>query len=545
MSPAEIWPRLELATDAHAYLAAKQGVPDGLRVVPAGDPLRIAGQSVAGWLAVPMLGLDGTLHSLQFIPPPGAGKKLNLPGCPVQGMFTVGEITSGGTIYVCEGIGQAWAAWKATGRAAVCCFGWGRVRAVATELRRYDPVARLVLVPDVGKEDEAQAIALEVGAAVAYMPAGEPDNFDAADYGLREGFDVLADLLESAKEPAKPEPRYKLLTAAEMVAQPPHPHIIKRTIPAGSVGAFVGATGSAKSFLVLHALNAIAEGEPWFELRTMPRVVLYIGLEGAAGIANRVRALRATGHDCENLRFMVTALDIRDKDDRSDLIETIRASGTNPAVIAIDTLARSSPGADENSGQDMGQIIAALSEVQHQLGATVIAVHHTGKDSTKGPRGHSSLLAALDFAIEVRRDGDVREWQLIKAKDAADGEIHPFSLRVVGLGEDEDGDEITSCVVHELDADDTPQQRRPVAPSGGNQRLAWLAVTDLIKASQEFGKGAAPTMRKCITLEAAIEATCQRLACEPKRRRERATTAITGLASRGCIGLQEEVIWLI
>jgi hypothetical protein len=248
--------------------------------------------------------------------------------------------------------------------------------------------------------------------------------------------------------------RFELLTAAQVVAQPPAAYLIKRTIPANSFGAFHGPSGSGKSFLLKHALHAISEGGEWFGLRTRAGLVLYIGLEGGAGIANRVRALRITGNACDNLRFMVTALDIRDHIERQELIDTIKASGLAFVAVAIDTLARSSPGADENSGQDMGQINAALTDIQSQLGVTVIAVHHSGKDTSKGPRGHSSFLAALDFAIEVRRDGDRREWQLVKAKDAADGEIHPFTLRVVELGEDEDGDQITSCVVHEMTADE-------------------------------------------------------------------------------------------
>ena len=122
MSPAEVWARCEAATAAHGYIVAKAaaGVPlDALRVVPAGDPLRIAGQRMAGALVVPALATDGALQSLQLIPPPGAGKKLNLPGAPMAGAsFTVGELVPGAPVYLCEGIGQAWACWQ-IGRAHV------------------------------------------------------------------------------------------------------------------------------------------------------------------------------------------------------------------------------------------------------------------------------------------------------------------------------------------------------------------------------------------------------------------------------------------
>ena len=116
MGAADVWARCKPATAQHGYIEAKQGTPDGLRVVPDGDPLSIAGHRVAGALVVPVLPLaGGEPVSLQFIPPPGAGKKLNLPGAPIAGVFIVGDMATGATVYLCEGIGQAWACWKATG----------------------------------------------------------------------------------------------------------------------------------------------------------------------------------------------------------------------------------------------------------------------------------------------------------------------------------------------------------------------------------------------------------------------------------------------
>jgi phage/plasmid primase-like uncharacterized protein len=160
-----VFARCEASTGTHGYIKAKQGNPDGLRVVPAGDPLRIMGESMAGALVVPVTRADGTLSTLQLIPPPdvaqrlkAAGKpgKLNLPGCRVEGWFTVGKVTPDKPVtYLVEGIGQAWAVWQATGAAAVVAFGWGNVGKVATALRQQDNAARLVICPDTGKETDA------------------------------------------------------------------------------------------------------------------------------------------------------------------------------------------------------------------------------------------------------------------------------------------------------------------------------------------------------------------------------------------------------
>ena len=148
MGPGEVWNRCEPATVGHPYIVAKgaAGVPlDLLRVVPAGDALRIAGQSMAGALVVPAYGPQG-LQSLQLIPPPGAGKKLNLPGAAMAGAsFTVGELVPGAPVALCEGVGTAWACWQATGHPAVACFGWGNVGKVAEALRQREPLYPLWL----------------------------------------------------------------------------------------------------------------------------------------------------------------------------------------------------------------------------------------------------------------------------------------------------------------------------------------------------------------------------------------------------------------
>ena len=182
------------ATPAEAYIYSKQGKPDGLKVYPASaPPLIIRGQNVAGYLVVPCW--DGnTLQTLQFIPPE-KGDKLNLPGASFgDGFFTVGEITE--RAYIVEGIGQAWAVNKATGAAAVVCFGAGRMARVAAVLRDKFPAAVLVIVPDKGKEEQAAKIAAAVAGQWIEMPADKPSNYDCSEFAQDFGADALANLLK-------------------------------------------------------------------------------------------------------------------------------------------------------------------------------------------------------------------------------------------------------------------------------------------------------------------------------------------------------------
>ena len=51
----------------------------------------------------------------------------------------------------------------------------------------------------------------------------------------------------------------------------------------------------------------------------------------------------------------------------------------------------------------MGALVCNTDRVREATGAHVNYVHHTGKDTAKGSRGHSLLVAATDTEIEVAR----------------------------------------------------------------------------------------------------------------------------------------------
>jgi len=188
-----LFSRFVPVTAEHPYVQVKKATAAPLcclRVVPAGDPQRVMGESMAGALVVPVLRPDGTITSLQFITVGETAQslkakdkptKLNLPGASIDGWFTVGDMVTGGMVFLCEGIGTAWAAWMATGNAAVVCFGAGNMERVAKALRQQDSAARLVLCPDAGQEAKAQSIAAAVGGSVAAMPEDWPDNSDLND----------------------------------------------------------------------------------------------------------------------------------------------------------------------------------------------------------------------------------------------------------------------------------------------------------------------------------------------------------------------------
>jgi hypothetical protein len=349
------------------------------------------------------------------------------------------------------------------------------------------------------------------------------------------------------ERPQAPPTGYNLLTDADLSALPPMQWRIKGVLPVAGLAAVFGASGSGKSFLVLDALQALAAGADWFGHRVKPCDVLYAALEGEGGIAGRVNAYRCRhGSTAGNIRYLVQPFSLLDGGDIHDLAQAIQATG-GAGVVVLDTLNRAAPGADENDSKSMGLIIAAAKGLQTLIGGLVLLVHHTGKDASKGLRGHSSLHAALDAAIEVRRDGDRREWLIAKSKDGEDGAAHPFTLDVVGLGLDEDGEAVTSCVVRQV-VEVADSIRRVLPPKSGNQRAIWDGLAEVFsKATTNRPEGAPdalPLGRACLTLEVAIEQTRTRLVCEPKRQTERTQTAIRGLVDRGLLQFEGGFLWL-
>ena len=423
MGAGEVWSRCHPATAEHPYIEAKQGRPDGLRVVPAGDPLRIAGVSVVGWLVVPVVPLTGgEPASLQFIAPSQIAARLkakerptkpNLPGAPMAGAFIVGELLAGGTVYLCEGIGQAWACWKATGAAAVCCFGWGRVRGVAVDLRQRDPSAGLVLVPDVGKEGEAESIAREVAGQVVAMPEGWPQNADVNDLAQREGFDVLEALLSAPQGPVEAETAplpFAVVPFADLAtAEPATPAFVwDGLIPVGHVTLLSAHGGTGKSMVALMACVSVALGLPLLGIPTRQgNAAFYSGEDGAELLRYRLRLVcRAMGVSVDDLAGRLFILDATDDD--PTLFAEVATSGRREGVttatfvglckfmddnavsfVVVDNASDAFDASEIDRARVRG-FVRALARIARAHDAGVLLLAHVDKGTSRGDRGPNS-----------------------------------------------------------------------------------------------------------------------------------------------------------
>jgi hypothetical protein len=194
----------------------------------------------------------------------------------------------------------------------------------------------------------------------------------------------------------------------------------------------VGPSGTGKTFAALDMGLSIVTGIDWHGNRVEPGRVLYVAAEGVNGIHGRAGAwcLARQQPQPDGIGFVDKPLGLLNSRD-VDLL-TQAAVERDVDLIVIDPLARFMEGADENSSQDMGAAVAALSRIQHSAGATLLVIHHTGKDPSKRERGHSSLRASADQVIMMKPEGTRIEIRVDKARDAASGNYISLFLEPTG-----------------------------------------------------------------------------------------------------------------
>lgn len=279
-----------------------------------------------------------------------------------------------------------------------------------------------------------------------------------------EDFDVLPGeprAVESGTDGADnhaAKPRFADLTLREFTSRSGGSWYVPGVVPVAELFVIFGESSSGKTFFSFDLAAAISRGVEWRGLKCKQARVLYVAAEGQRGLQRRVEAFcLAHNLSLEDLAITIVpaAPDLRKEDDVVALIETVRARGPC-GLIFIDTLAQVMAGGDENSSADVGLVLKHCRGLAQKTGAMVVLIHHSGKDATKGARGHSSLRAAADGMIEVTRSGDVRCATVYKQKDGDDGQEMGFKLDVVQLPPDAEGMPVTSCVVNHIDG---PVQR--------------------------------------------------------------------------------------
>ena len=161
------------------------------------------------------------------------------------------------------------------------------------------------------------------------------------------------------------------------------------------------------------------------------------------------------------------------------LIQEVQDQYGQLAMIVIDTLSRALAGGDENSSTDLGRMVKVSDAVVEQSGAHVSMVHHSGKDQSRGARGHSLLRAAVSTEIELTKMDGVSFATATKQRDQEPAEPFAFVLESMDLGKDQDGDAVTTAVVRAASDEDAQEAKQKKRPSGKNQITIWNAFKQL------------------------------------------------------------------
>lgn len=316
-------------------------------------------------------------------------------------------------------------------------------------------------------------------------PKGDcSDWFDLGNTG--ESLIALADVVARPWAPAPPASQFGAIRWVDLdQVTTRQDWLVEDLMFAGDAGLVFGASGSGKSFLAVHCGLSVARGVDFLGKKTRQAGVLYQAGEGGKGLVKRLRAYRQENRVVGDVPFVLlpARADFFSPDGDCDafVLECQAQASSLSAplgLIIIDTLSTASPGANENASEDMSRLLKFSERLQRETGAAVLWVHHKNAAGDR-ERGHTSLRANVDTALEVTRDPETnaRTLRVAKLKDGEDGEQIGFELQSVTIGTYDDGKPMTSCVVRPAQVDDQRTGKRARLSPGLRLYLMTLADT--------------------------------------------------------------------
>jgi hypothetical protein len=295
-------------------------------------------------------------------------------------------------------------------------------------------------------------------------------------------------------------------------------YLIKGMIPRRETVLIYGASQSGKSFFTHDIAMTVARGGDedgrYCGRRVKRGIVIYCAPEAGTGmIAKRLpgyAAGKGVSMD-EDLPFVClpARLDLFGDDKQvDDLIAECRHWAAElkrkfPELeleaVVIDTFNKATPGLDEISGKDMSTVMKRFERIGDALGTGLWVVHHKNAAGT-APRGHTSLYAGFETAIEISRPTEkMRAAAMQKQREGEDGGKFNFFLRKVFTGEkDDDGEAISSCVVEWIDKNhiskvqderDRVQEEKTLPATAGMTLQRRAVFKALKKALEDNGVG--------------------------------------------------------
>lgn len=411
------WENAEPETGSHPYLARKQVGAFGVK-------------SARGELLVPMWTVSGEIASLQRIYPDGGRRYLR--GTIKDGLFGWIEGDQS-TIYLAEGYATAASIHMATGHAVAIAFDAGNLESAAQSVRRVFPQTQIVVAADndrwstkadgtpwnVGVE-KAQAAAHAIGSKCIIPDfkdlSSRPTDFN--DLHVLEG-------LEEIRRQLRPT-NFEIISFADIMDM----HFEDRPIAEGLIDEtenllIIGPSNIGKSLFTLNIAVALAmprsqqqaldlnDAPKLFGLFPVPkpRRVLFLQSENTAkATKKRLSMVMKDRPEIAQALTNITAPVVSGNDCRihgaingdffDQARQIIRRAGAE--VVVIDPLI-SFHDCDENDNVSMRAALDRFNDLANLTGASLVIVHHTGKDAGKGGRGASAIRDWYDNALIIEQ----------------------------------------------------------------------------------------------------------------------------------------------
>jgi len=202
-----------------------------------------------------------------------------------------------------------------------------------------------------------------------------------------------------------------LYRGADIAKLPPVRWVLRGRMPMQGLTVLYAPPKGGKSFVAVEVALRAALGEPfWGEHFPTNSRVLYIAAERASEVRDRIEAAcTRNGHAWpDNLHLFARdagPAQVNNDEHHAALCKVVEA--VKPTVIIFDTFARMSLGIEENAAKDMGPTVERFLALVRAAGPNCagLIVHHAGKDNTKGLRGSTALLGAVDAVWKVSPEG--------------------------------------------------------------------------------------------------------------------------------------------
>lgn len=369
--------------------------------------------------------------------------------------------------------------------------------------------------------------------------------------------------------------------------------IAKNALLAKTMHLVIGEPGCGKSFLTLDMACtlalAAAKGEKsveWFGRKCKPCGIVYLAGEGQDDFIIRIHAwLQEQGLPSDfrwPFLLVPVAVDLRsDAHQTADLIADIKTAdemmraefGVGVGVAFVDTVNKSLAGGDDVKSEVVGAFLRNCKKIQDECETAVVGVHHTPKATgSLDPRGHGSLKGDNDgqWFVSPAQNGRPNQWLITRLKSGPTGARHEFRLRQREVGEDEDGEAITSCVVTALGADPSMQlaemhdaaselksRQASMTPDGRvilgpNLTIAMKALQAAIEEKDQTVpfEARAPHGRRGVTMQQWLDEMIRVMPGDDKsdgkfrdRCRKARDAASVTLSNRSIIGVGDKWVW--